>query len=239
MGVSIPVAKSPSGPTNPFIEEVQDSQTWEVGGRKGGLWKVYPASSFPCVGRSSCSLLGQSRRLGVQRNARGWLRRLRRRRLRRYDVFISYSHGIDRGLAPAIQHGLQQLAKPWYQRHALHVFRDETDLGASPGLWPAIRSALVRSRHLVLLMSPEAASSPWVRRELKLWLRLNGTRGLYFVLTSGAHPIWRQDVAVETATDPVPAILKGLYRDDPDWVDWRDIRSNSEFRRDNDRCQHG
>lgn len=72
-------------------------------------------------------------------------RQLRRRFSRRYDVFVSYSHRIDRGLAPGIQAGLERLAKPWYRRHALRVFRDATDLGASPALWPAIGSALFRS----------------------------------------------------------------------------------------------
>jgi len=181
------------------------------------------------------SLQSKSRWLydSIYLNAQNYVRKLGRRlrwpKSRRYDVFISYSHRTDRGLAPAIQNGLQQLAKPWYRRHALHVFRDETDLGASPGLWPAIRSALVRSRCFILLMSPEAASSAWVRRELKLWLRLNGTRSLYFALTSGDQPDWIQHAEPHAATDPVPAILRGLYREEPGWIDWRDVRSDSEW----------
>ena len=43
-----------------------------------------------------------------------------------YDGFISYSHAGDGRLAPALQEGLQRLAKRWNSRRALRVFRDET-----------------------------------------------------------------------------------------------------------------
>ena len=62
---------------------------------------------------------------------------------RAYDAFVSYSHAADGRLAPALQRGLQSLAKPWYRRRALRVFRDETSLSASPELrfsappWPS------------------------------------------------------------------------------------------------------
>src|SRR5215475_10349279 len=83
-----------------------------------------------------------------------------------YDAFISYSHDADRVFAPVLQRGLQHLAKPWNRRRALEVFRDETSLAASPGLWPSIRATLDASRWLVLLASPEAAQSHWVGEEI-------------------------------------------------------------------------
>src|SRR4051812_21271252 len=78
-----------------------------------------------------------------------------------YDVFISYSHGADSGLAPVLQTAIQSLAKPWYRRRALVVFRDQTTLGAPPDLWPPTERALTRARFFVLLASPTAAASPW------------------------------------------------------------------------------
>ena len=39
------------------------------------------------------------------------------------DAFISYSHSADGKLAPAVQDGLQKLAKPWNKRRALRVLR--------------------------------------------------------------------------------------------------------------------
>jgi len=50
-----------------------------------------------------------------------------------YDVFISYSHAADGRLAPALQSGLQRLAKPWYKPRALRVFRDDTRPRRQPG----------------------------------------------------------------------------------------------------------
>src|SRR6516165_9391181 len=74
-----------------------------------------------------------------------------------YDAFISYAHDADGAFAPVMQRGLQHLAKPWNRRRAMEVFRDETSLAVTPGLWPAIRTALDASKWFVLLASPEAA----------------------------------------------------------------------------------
>ena len=88
----------------------------------------------------------------------------------RYDAFISYSHAADGKLAPALQSALQRFAKPWYRRRALHIFRDQTSLAATPELWPTIQAALDDAKYFLLLASPEAAQSKWVRREVGHWL---------------------------------------------------------------------
>ena len=59
-----------------------------------------------------------------------------------YDAFISYSHAADGKLAPALESALEGFAKPWYRRRALNLFRDQTSLSATPGLWPAIEQRL-------------------------------------------------------------------------------------------------
>ena len=105
-----------------------------------------------------------------------------------YDVFISYSHA-DRAFAPILQRGLQRLAKPWNRRRAMEVFRDETGLAVSPGLWPSIRTALDASRWFVLLASPEAARSEWVRDEITYWVSSKGAGRLLVVVTDGSW-IW-------------------------------------------------
>jgi hypothetical protein len=63
-----------------------------------------------------------------------------------YDAFISYAHEADEAFAPVLQRGLQHLAKPWNRRRAMEVFRDESNLAATPELWPTIRQALDASR---------------------------------------------------------------------------------------------
>jgi len=84
----------------------------------------------------------------------------------RYDAFISYSHQRDRHLAIAMQTGLQRFAKPWYRRRALRIFRDESSLSATPGLWPTVERALAASEYFVLVASPESRESVWVAREV-------------------------------------------------------------------------
>ncbi|TMJ02919.1 MAG: TIR domain-containing protein [Alphaproteobacteria bacterium] len=86
-----------------------------------------------------------------------------------YDAFVSYSHAKDKPVAAALQSVIQKLGKPWYRRRALRLFRDDTSLSATPGLWPTIEQALGNSRYLILLTSPQAAASPWVNKEVAWW----------------------------------------------------------------------
>src|SRR5262249_15230505 len=102
-----------------------------------------------------------------------------------YDAFISYSHSRDKPIASALQSAIQRLGKPWYRRRVLRVFRDDTSLSATPGLWPAIEQALARSRFLILLASPQAAASPWVAKEVSYWLEHKGAETLLIGVTDG------------------------------------------------------
>ena len=84
----------------------------------------------------------------------------------RYDAFISYNHGADSELAPAVERGLQRLAKPWYRLRALSVFRDLSDTGLNDSLWGTVQRQLDGSRWLIVMACPESAASPWVQREV-------------------------------------------------------------------------
>lgn len=77
-----------------------------------------------------------------------------------YQAFISYSHAADGKLAPAVQSGLQRIAKPFYRLRAMRVFRDETSLHLTPKLWPLIKQALSETEHFVLVASPASWSFP-------------------------------------------------------------------------------
>ena len=81
-----------------------------------------------------------------------------------YKAFISYSHAADGKLAPSLQRALHRIAKPWYRLRTMRVFRDQTNLATSPGLWTVIEQALSQSEFFIFLASPTAAQSPWVQK---------------------------------------------------------------------------
>jgi WD40 repeat protein len=140
----------------------------------------------------------------------------------RYNAFISYSHGADKSLAPALERGLKRFAKPWHQRQALRVFRDETDLSAAPQLWSLIKQALDHSEFLILLASAAAAKSAWVDREISYWLETKTPEKLLIVLTDGTLT-WD---ATRGGFDPLtsqaaPARLLGTFTEEPLYVDMR------------------
>ena len=147
-----------------------------------------------------------------------------------YNAFISYSHAADNALAPAVQRALQTLARRWNRRRALEVFRDETGLAVSPGLWTSICVALDGSEHFVLLASPEAATSTWVNQEIDHWLATHSIDRLLPVLTAGE---WRWDAVrgdfdAESST-AVPAALHGRFAEEPRHLDLRWARTESEL----------
>jgi WD40 repeat protein len=137
-----------------------------------------------------------------------------------YDAFISYSHAADQRLAPRLQSALHGFAKPWYRLRAMHTFRDKTNLAATPQLWGSIQAALDDARYFILLASPEAAASPWVRQEVERWLATKGPQRLLIVITGGAL-VW--DPAAgrfdDAATTALPPTLLTAFAEEPLHVD--------------------
>src|SRR5829696_491969 len=147
-----------------------------------------------------------------------------------YDAFISYSHAADGKLAPALQSALQRFAKPWYRRRALRIFRDQTSLAATPELWPTIQAALDDARYFLLLASPEATASKWVRREVAHWLATKPPGRLLIVLTGG-ELLWdeaRNDFD-RSGTTALPDELAGVFPAEPLWVDLRWARGEEQL----------
>jgi hypothetical protein len=148
-----------------------------------------------------------------------------------YDAFISYSHAKDKAIASALQATVQKLGKPWYRRRALRVFRDDTSLSVTPHLWPSIEQALKQSRFLIVLASPEAATSPWVDKEVAFWLAHKSAETLFIALTAG-ELAWngaRNDFAWQ-ATTPLPPALKGGFAAEPKWADLTAYRDGAHPR---------
>jgi tetratricopeptide (TPR) repeat protein len=146
-----------------------------------------------------------------------------------FDAFISYSHAKDKPIASSLQSAVQKLGKPWHQRRAVRVFRDDTSLSATPHLWPSIEQALDKSRFFVLLASPEAAASKWVNKEVAHWLEHRSVDTLLIGLTDGELS-W-DDAAgdfVASKTHPLPLALAGTFQAEPKWVDLRPYRDGAD-----------
>lgn len=142
--------------------------------------------------------------------------------LYRYKAFISYSHGADNRLAPALRTALHSFAKPWYQLRAMRVFRDETGLSVTPALWPSIEAALLDSEYFFLLASPDAAASEWVQREVARWLDGRSADHLLIALTHGE--IRWNDAAHDfdwDRTNALPRRLSKAFDQVPKYVDLR------------------
>ena len=142
-----------------------------------------------------------------------------------YDAFVSYSHAADDLLAPRLQAGLQRFAKPWWRRRALRIFRDESSLSASPHLWASIVTAMEGSAWFVLLLSPDAASSPWVNQEINWWAQNKDPSRIIPVLTDGTF-IWTNG---EVGGDVAPQALRGVFSEEPRWVDLRFARDEEQL----------
>jgi flagellar biosynthesis GTPase FlhF len=143
-----------------------------------------------------------------------------------FDGFISYSHAADGRLAPAVQRGLHRLARPWHRRRALWIFRDQTGLAVTPGLWSSIQTAMDGSQYFVLLASPEAANSPWVNKEIEHWVATKSPQRILPVLTDGE---WRWDNATGDFSDDstaVPGALRGVFAEEPLYLDLRWARDD-------------
>jgi WD40 repeat protein len=142
-----------------------------------------------------------------------------------YTAFMSYSHALDGVLAPALQSSLEQFGRVWFRRRAIRIFRDATNLAATPHLWESIEQALRSSEWLVLLASPESARSRWVQREVDWWLAHRSPERLLVVVTDGSI-MWEEVTGTvdEERTDALPPAFAALKFPEPLWVDLRPLR---------------
>ena len=153
-----------------------------------------------------------------------------------YHAFLSYSRAADGTLAPALQNGIQRLAKPWYRTRALGIFRDTTGLAANPDLWGSIREALDKSGYFILLASARAATGYWTQKEVEHWLEHKSVTKLIIGWTDG-DLLWDHDVDDWDygRSSALPAALRGAFRSEPTYVDLRMLRDANQLDLDNPR----
>jgi hypothetical protein len=141
----------------------------------------------------------------------------------RYDAFLSYTHR-DTAVAVAVQTQVERLAKPWWRRRQLHVFRDESALPASAALWSSLVSALSQSRYLIVLASVAAARSEWTDREVAWWLDHRSADRLILAVVDGDLS-WddRANRFDPGRTTCLPPSLLERTEQEPHWVDLRSV----------------
>ncbi|MBL7487591.1 TIR domain-containing protein [Frankia sp. AgB1.9] len=114
-----------------------------------------------------------SRRLLIDKSNRPRLGPLRDYK---YNVFISYTHQEpDKTWAVGIQRALHRLGHRWPKTRALSVFLDKSNITPSGNLESYLRRKLDAAEFLVLVASPTAACSDWVKLETEHWLATRGT----------------------------------------------------------------
>lgn len=148
----------------------------------------------------------------------------------KYNAFISYSHHQDSHLAPNLEKGLEQFAKPTFKRRALTVFRDSNNLSASPDLWGKIEEGLKESDYFIFMASPAAAQSRWCKKEVEYWKGNKSMENFLVVLTDG-ELIWDESVSDFdwSKTTAIPNNLSGAFKNEPLFVDFRESTPESEL----------
>jgi len=126
--------------------------------------------------------------------------------MHKYRGFISYSHS-DKVAANRLLKRLQTYRLPKgikdpSDRRLGDFFMDRESLPAADSLSDAISTSLANSQALIVLCSPAAAKSKWVRKEIETFRELNPDKEILAVILSG-DPEARTD---DQACFPSPLI---------------------------------
>jgi hypothetical protein len=143
-----------------------------------------------------------------------------------YHCFVSYTTADNQQRAARLQTALQRLAKPWYRRRLVRVFRDESNLAAEASLTDALKTAIDESQCLIVLGSKNVQRSTWVGREVAFWLdkekhQADPTQGIVIVVMEGELR-WNEakgDFYWSEET-PLPANLRGQFKAEPKFIDF-------------------
>jgi TolA-binding protein len=132
---------------------------------------------------------------------------------RRFTAFISYSHA-DAGAAAKLQRQLERYSLPKHIARTRAtaslgpIFRDREDLAASASLSAAIRDAIARADALIIICSPEAAASHWVKAEIELFRALHPDRPVLAALVSGEPDKAFPSALTADGNEPLAADLR-------------------------------
>ena len=108
-----------------------------------------------------------------------------------YEAFISYRHlPDDRKVALKVQRAIESFSVPKALRAVAgkrklgKCFRDEDELPTSSSLSNQIQDALMHSRFLIVVCSPQARESLWVQQEVLMFASYHGRKKILVALAS-------------------------------------------------------
>ncbi|TMM59336.1 TIR domain-containing protein [Maribacter algarum] len=139
-----------------------------------------------------------------------------------YKAFISYKHGKSTEFARNLELALKNYAKPLFAR-PIKIFRDENHLVPGSDLGKLIVQALEQSSYFILLASPSAANSEWVKDEIEKWCdKKSRIDNLIIILTDGNIEINSLDKTIDwNNTNALPLNLKQYLPNVPLFIDLR------------------
>lgn len=148
----------------------------------------------------------------------------------KYNAFISYSHQKDSKLAPSLEKAFEKFAKPTFKRRALTIFRDTSDLSASPDLWGNIVAGLSQADYFIFLASPQAANSHWCCKEIDYWKANKPVDHILIALTDG-ELVWDESTNDFdwNKTTSLPDNFSGVFKNEPLFVDFRSQNTNEDL----------
>lgn len=165
----------------------------------------------------------------------------------KYRAFISYSR-TDAKHAVALQNRLERFVLPtalriispgikMAPRPLRPIFRDEDELVPGQSLPARIRQGLLQSEYLIVLCSPAAAKSEWVRKEILEFAALHTPDNILAVVVDGEPDAALRglDPAIESLPAPLRyeldlvsgtedvgrTVVLTDRKAEPLWVDWR------------------
>jgi WD40 repeat protein len=130
-----------------------------------------------------------------------------------YDAFLSYSWKSDSEVAPVVQSVIQHFLCPWYKLRAKNVFRDLSCLPAGSSLETELFERLDRSKHLIVLASPEAAVSHGMEIEARHWFSCEREGQVLIIVTAGDDKTWD-----EICDHLLPPAVRSNLTTEPLWV---------------------
>ena len=135
-----------------------------------------------------------------------------------YVAFISYSHK-DAKMGRWLHHKLEGYRLPkrlagtegedgTIPARLTPIFRDRVSLPAAGDLSERVRAALAVSRNLIVVCSPDSASSPWVAKEIATFRELHPGRPIFTAIVEGEPDQCFSPALLEGGVEPLAADLR-------------------------------